>query len=401
MKRAATTLALAVAAALGLGACTASPEPAPTPTATVAPTGDGVLRIGTAFSLKKSSKASGAAQVAGVELAVRDINRAGGINGVPIEVFHRDGADAESFPALVEKGVDVVIGASSDDIADELAPLATEAGIPLISAAATFADPSAFTFSTAPSNAGVIAATVAGLVEAEVTSATYVRFDNDESTQFEYDLRPALADAGISFDPVHPFGVSDARTDAELVIYEVTALRPGAVIFAGPASEESGTIIAALSEAGYGGEKLWLTGDAVRQWKKPVAAASLDGAHGTTRASRMDGAFTALLEQTDPSLTSTEFAAEAYDATVLAALAATLASDDGGPSIAHQLRAASAGGIQCSSFAECLDVLATEPDIDYVGRSGPVDLDADGNGGAATSASFVFSSGNKPTLVEK
>ena len=400
MKRASTTLALTVVAALGLSACTGTePQPTPTPTVTVAPSGDGVLRIGTAFNLKKSSKASGAAQVAGVELAVRDINLAGGVNGAPVEVFHRDGADAASFPALVEKGVDVVIGASSAARADEFAPLATEAGIPVISAAAAFSEPTPFTFSTAPSRAGIIMGIVDGLVAADIANVAIVRFDGDAYASLEYDLNAALRDADITSGAVHPFGADGA--DAELVVLEVTKLKPGAVIFAGPANSESSAIIAALNEAGHGGAQLWFAGEAVRQWKKPVAAGSLEGAHGVTRGSSTDVAFASLLKQTDPSLSSTEFAAEAYDATVLAALAATLAGDDGGPSIAHNLRAASAGGIQCSSFAECLDVLATESDIDYVGRSGPTDFDDDGNGGALSYVSYVFSEANKPTLVAK
>lgn len=400
MKRASTTLALTVVAALGLAACTGTePQPAPTPTVTVAPSGDGVLRLGTAFSLKKSSKTTGAAQVAGVELAVRDINLAGGVNGAPVEVFHRDGADATSFPSLVEKNVDVVIGPSYSVIADELESLATEAGIPLISAAATFTYPTPFTFSTAPSRAAIVTGIVDGLVAAGVTSVTIVRFDSDAYVNLEYDLGMALRDADITYEPVHPFGPTSA--DAELVTFEVETLQPEAVIFAGPPTSQSSAIIAALGKTGHGREQLWFAGDAVRQWKKPVTAGSLEGAHGITNESPVDVAFADLLEQTDPSLSSTQFAAEAYDATVLAALAATLAADDGGPSIAHNLRAASAGGIQCSSYAECLDVLATESDIDYVGRSGPVDLGDDGNGGAATYASFVFSNANKPTLVAK
>ena len=387
-------------AALALSACTGnSAAPAPTPTVTVAPSGDGVLRIGTAFGLKKASKASGAAQIAGVELAVRDINLAGGVNGAPVEVFHRDGADEASFAALVDKNVDVVIGASNTPIANEFEPLATEAGIPVISAAATFTDPTPFTFSTAPLRAGIVTGLVDGLVADGVTSVTIVRPEGDDYSYLEYDLNLALMEAGITYEPVHPFG--DPGADVELVIFEVTTLQPDAVIFAGPATSESSAIIAALTKAEYGGAQLWFAGEAVRQWKKPVTAGSLEGAHGISNEQSVDVAFASLLTQTDPTLSSTQFAAEAYDATVLAALAATLAADDGGPSIAHRLREASEGGIQCSSYAECLDVLATESDIDYVGRSGAVDLDDNGNGGAARFASYVFSAANKPTLVAK
>ena len=80
----------------------------------------------------------------------------------------------------------------------------------------------------------------------------------------------------------------------------------------------------------------------------------------------------------DPGVRSLRFAAEAYDATILAALAATLAGDDGGASIDRMLPAASSGGIPCASYGECLDVLRTQDDIDFRGVSGSLDLDENG-----------------------
>ena len=400
MKRASTTLALTVVAALGLSACTGTePQPTPTPTVTIAPSGDGLLRIGTAFSLKNSSKASGAAQVAGVELAVRDINIAGGVNGAPVEVFHRDGADAASFPALVAKGADVVIGASSVTAADELAPVANEAGVPLISAAATFTDGNDFTFTTAPSPSSIPEGITEGLVAAGAKSVTLVLYDNHDYAAFEYELRASLRDADISASSVMPF---DAKfTDTALLNDQVDELASDAIIFSAPSNSGSSLALTTLIDAGHAGPQLWLAGAAVRTWSQPVPAGSLKGVNGVTLDVATNDDLDALVRQTDPGLASTEYAAEAYDATVLAALAATLAGDDGGPSIANTLRAASAGGIPCSSFAECLDVLATESDIDYVGRSGPTDFDAEGNGGTSSYVSYVFSKDNKPTLVAK
>ncbi|MDP3208861.1 MAG: ABC transporter substrate-binding protein, partial [Rhodoglobus sp.] len=106
---------------LALLAACAAPEPisTPTPTATLAPSGDGVLRIGTLIPTSGTFAFLGAAQAAGVETAIKEINDAGGVNGSPVEVFHRDSGDAtttkveESMADLVAKAVDVVIGPSS------------------------------------------------------------------------------------------------------------------------------------------------------------------------------------------------------------------------------------------------------------------------------------------------
>lgn len=235
MRRALTVLSVALVAALGLSACAAEPitpseSPAPQPSAPAA-SGDGVLTIGTLFAIGGSSADIAAAQIAGVELAVREINEAGGVLGEPVRVFHRTSGSADetivesSFAALAEKSVDVVIGLTSSVLVDRVQPLADEAGIAL------------------------------------------------------------------------------------------------------------------FSQAGA-------TGNAV------------------------DEAFTARVKSMDPAIDVTNFAAEAYDATILAALAATVAEDDGGVGIAFAAAGITGDGIECASLGECLSVLGDRPDIRYSGVSG-------------------------------
>lgn len=83
------------------------------------------------------------------------------------------------------------------------------------------------------------------------------------------------------------------------------------------------------------------------------------------------------LRQSDPAVQITASAPETYDAVVLAALAAVLADDDGGASIAFALPAVLADGILCASYGACLAVLETEPAIRYTGQS--QDLQATGS----------------------
>src|SRR5690606_2459059 len=119
---------------LALTSCTAAPMPVPsvTPTATVAPTGDGVLRIGSLLPTTGTTAFIAPAQVAGVELAVKEINEAGGVGGAPVEVFHRDSGDAStgkaeaSLAELLEKEVDVIVGPSSSVLAERLLPTVIE-----------------------------------------------------------------------------------------------------------------------------------------------------------------------------------------------------------------------------------------------------------------------------------
>src|SRR5690242_11643539 len=121
-----------------LTGCT-EPEPMPTPTATMpAPSGDGVLRIGTIFSTTGPDAADSAAQTAAVNAAMREI-RASGV-GIPVEVINRNGGTAGDGLAeaavadLVGRDVDAILGPSTAELAAIVTPLTIPAGIPLISA---------------------------------------------------------------------------------------------------------------------------------------------------------------------------------------------------------------------------------------------------------------------------
>src|SRR5690606_32601028 len=110
---------------------------------TSVPKGDGVLTIGTLLPTTGATSFLAKAQDAGVELAVREINEAGGVNGRLVVIYHKDSGDAsttkaeESFDDLVSRSVDVVIGPSSSVLAERLLPKVLSAGVLMISTSAT------------------------------------------------------------------------------------------------------------------------------------------------------------------------------------------------------------------------------------------------------------------------
>lgn len=152
MSRTPLISALALAAAITgmLAGCTAEtapvPEPKPVQTAPTA-SGDGVLRIGT----QTEAAAGGAAIVAGVELAVREINDAGGVNGAPVEVFHR-GVSEAAASELVARGVDVILGDSDLGAVEALtvSVAASEAPDDAMAARLAQMDPGVTDFTGAP-----------------------------------------------------------------------------------------------------------------------------------------------------------------------------------------------------------------------------------------------------------
>jgi branched-chain amino acid transport system substrate-binding protein len=388
-----------------LAGCTEAPMPVPTPTPekTVAPSGDGVLRIGTLFPTTGATAFLGAAQVAGVNAAIREINAAGGFDGAPVEVVNRDSGDATtekaegSFAALVEKGVDVIIGPSSSVLAERLLPLAIDAGIPLISPAATYpgvgADADGFFARTIPAYPLQGAALGELLTVQKATEIALVVGTDDVSSSITTPLTDSLAENGGELTVTAT--VADAAGVASAVS-KVTKAKPDAVVLATPDNGDvTKALITALVKAGYGGERFWLTSQNLADYSQALPAGTLKDANGILEGGRPDAAFIAKLKVEDPGLRDVRYAAEAYDATVIATLAAMLAGDDGGASIAWKLAAVTSEGIRCSSFGECADVLSTEPDVAYAGVVGPLRLDAAGDPTRARYDVFVYNAENK------
>jgi branched-chain amino acid transport system substrate-binding protein len=349
-----------------------------------------VLKIGTLFPSSGGVAFIGPAQVAGVNAAVREINAAGGVNGAPVVVVNRDSGDAstqkveESFADLVAQGVDVVIGPSSSVLSQRLLTLAADADIPLISPAATYPQLTALdeggiffrTIAPSPHQAIVLADLFA---DREVSTVAVVYRDDETGTTLDAALAAALEEPDITLESVEVKGDADAAAIAA-AISTVTDAEPDAVVLATPDNgDQTKALISALSAAGLGGGKLWLTTGNLADYSQALPGGLLNGVNGLLDGAEADAAFQAKIKQEDPGVGDFHYAAEAYDATLLAALAAVLAGDDGGASITRMLRAASIDGIKCTSFGECVDVLTTQPDIDYDGVSGSVNLDADGD----------------------
>ncbi|HWH97040.1 MAG TPA: ABC transporter substrate-binding protein [Pseudolysinimonas sp.] len=398
--------AVAVVALAALAGCGGVPAPTPTPTPSMTPTGDGELKIGTLFPSSGGVAFIGPAQVAGVNAAVREINAAGGVNGAPVVVVNRDSGDAstqkaeESFADLVTQGVDVVIGPSSSVLSQRLLPLATDADIPLISPAATYPqltalDTDGIFFRTIPSHPHQAIVLADLFADRDIASVAIVYRDDDLGSSLSAALVASLKTAGIDIEAVKVAGDANAEALAAAVA-TVKEADPAAVVLATPDNgDQTKALITQLSAAGFGGAKLWLTSQNLADYSQALPAGLLNGVNGLLEGAEADAAFQAKIKQEDPGVADFRYAAEAYDATVLAALAAELAGDDGSASIAGLLGAASVGGIKCTSFGECLDVLSTQPDIDYDGISGSVNLDAQGDPERGTYVIVAYNGENK------
>jgi len=376
---------------LALVSCSvASPmpvPPAPSPTSTVAPFGDGVLRIGTLFPISGTQSYLGGGQAAGVAVAVKEINDAGGVLGKPVEVLARDSGDVStatietSIADLVTARADVLVGPSSSVLAERVIPKLVAAKLPMISPAATSVRLSSAasggyffrTIGSAALEGNALAKTIGGTARIAI-----IYFDDDMGRAVLGTMRVGLAASGAL---VGVQKIDSTTKDLAPVIAAVKAVKPDDVVFVSPfsAMEQNTGMITQLTSAGFGGAKLWLTGQNTADYSQGLPVGTLTNVNGLLEGASPTAAFAARVAAVAPAVTDLLYAEEAYDATILAALAATVAKDAHGAAIAGHLREVSAGGIECTTYRECLDVLATSSDIDYDGISGATTFDANGD----------------------
>ena len=377
---------------LALVSCSATSPmpvpPAPSVSSTVAPSGDGVLRIGTLFPSTGAQSYLGGGQAAGVAVAVKEINDDGGVLGKPVEVLARDSGDITtatietSIADLVTAKADVLVGPSSSVLAERVIPKLVAAKLPMISPAAASVRLSSVasggyffrTIGSAALEGNALAKTIGG----GKARIAIVYFDDDMGRAVLGTMRAALAESGRLVDVQK---ITAATKDPAPIAAAVKAAVADDVVFVSPfsAMEQNTGMITQLTAAGFGGSKLWLTGQNTADYSQALPVGTLTNVNGLLEGAQPTAAFAARVAAVAPAVTDLLYAEEAYDATILAALGATVAKNANGAAIAGQLREVSAGGIECTTYRECLDVLKTSSDIDYDGISGATTFDANGD----------------------
>ena len=105
--------------------------------------GDGVLKIGTILPQTGSLAFLGPPEFAGFDLALADINAAGGVLGQPVEGIKGDSGDTSTDTAsktvdrLLAEDVDAIVGAASSGVTLTVIDKVTSAGVVLFSPANT------------------------------------------------------------------------------------------------------------------------------------------------------------------------------------------------------------------------------------------------------------------------
>ena len=145
MKKKLLALLLALCMVFALAACgTSSGDDAADDTGIDASSGD-TITIGMIAPMTGTNAAYGNAMLEGRQMTIDEINEAGGILGMQVELDYRDDqGDAtqaqNAFNALIAEGVTLIIGSATSGATSALTNLANEEGVVLITPSATADD---------------------------------------------------------------------------------------------------------------------------------------------------------------------------------------------------------------------------------------------------------------------
>ena len=381
---------------------------APTTTAAPAPASDPLI-LASLMPLSGDLASLGPGIALGAALAVEQINAAGGINGQPVQLIEGDsGCDGAvaltSLNDVIAQGAQGVMGAACSSTSLAILDTAIAAEVVMISPSNTSPqftkiDKKGFYARTAPSDLlqGDVLASL--LVEDGVQTVSIISRADSYGRGLAEATAAAFEAAGGTVKTI----VYHA-TDASEFTSEVTAVgKGGADAIVGILFPETGCgVLQPAFEQGLL-DTPWYMTDGV----KDAGLASLcglgtalDGFKGTapgSAAGEAKDAFEAAYAEVSADGSPTFiFAPQAYDAVMLMAISAA-ANGVTGPEIASGLVAASSGGEKCIGVA-CIALAADGVDVDYVGASGEIELNAVGDPTAATYDIWTTEGDTNPVL---
>lgn len=369
--------------------------------------GDGTLRVGLILDSTGDSAFLNSAQLAAAELAIQEINAAGGHKGRPVELLPTapEQDTAGQAQALVAANADVVIGPTDSSHAAAAIDVLSRARTPLISPANTAAALSSaasggYYFRTAAADIAQAPVLVKVAKDAGATRISVLHQDGSYGEDVAAAVEDAAGRAGVEIAAAEGFQPGEAGGPAAAV----SAASPDAVIVI--ARDGAHGALAELANKGIDGAKIILSDAAFARYGSRLAAGYLDGARAVVPGQLPDADFQARLLAVGPALKDVSFAAEAFDAVTLAALAAAKAQDDAGRSIAANLIAVSGGtadgepaGAPCTAYKDCLAGLKAGSSVNYDGESGPVAFDVNGDITTAAFSVFTYGEDNVPLLT--
>ncbi|TVR24152.1 MAG: amino acid ABC transporter substrate-binding protein [Ilumatobacter sp.] len=360
-------------------------------------TSDGVLTVGTILPVTGDLAFLGPPEVAGAQIAVEDINAAGGVLGEDVVLHQGDSGDTTTDLAntevdrLLALGADVIIGAASSAVSFTVIDKITGSCVIQFSPANTSPDFTTYDdnglyFRTAPSDIlqGRVLSNL--VLEDGNTTASVVFRQEPYGEGLAESFRNNFEGSGGTIDEFIAYAVNVDSFDAE--VDSLVEADSDAIIVIG--FDESAAILTTMHERGIG--------------PLDKAVYGVDGNIGGIGAELADPSIIAGMKGTEPSVDLGDirdfldrldevgdmggvyaYGAETYDAVIITALATVAAGTDDPVAIAAEINDVTRGpGTECFSFAECRDLLEAGEDIDYIGVGGPYEFVDAGEPSAAS-----------------
>jgi branched-chain amino acid transport system substrate-binding protein len=356
--------------------------------------GDGTLTVGTLLPQTGDLAYLGPPEFAGVDLAVNEINDAGGVLGKPIKQVKADSGDltpdigGASVDKLLNGGSDVIVGAASSSVSLSVIDKITGAGKVQFSPANTAAafdtyDDQGLYFRTSPSDRlqGQVIGNMA--VEDGFKNVAVMARQDAYGEGLAQQVVDTLKDKGANVSAHVLYNADAENFTAE--VNKVAASKPDAIVLV--AFEETTKIIPQFVSKGIGPKdvQLYFVDGNMADYSKTLKQVDLTGVKGTFPApAEPDPGFNDKLKSVNPKLTDFTYGPQSYDAVMLIALAAEAAKDDDGKAIAAKITEVSKDGTKCKGWDECVKLLKDGEDIDYDGVSGPCDMNDTGSPNKAT-----------------
>ncbi|MFC6285654.1 ABC transporter substrate-binding protein [Nocardioides sp. GCM10027113] len=430
-------MASTAALSLTLAACGSDEEAAPAAddTAAESPTSDAgtdetftndvcaggatskdTFKVGGILPLTGNLAFLGPPEIAGVGLAVSDINAAGGVDGKDACHQIEDSGDSTdmsvstaSAGTMVSSKPSVVIGAASSSVSLNFVDTLTDAKITQVSPANTAVDLSGYSpfyFRTAPPD--TIQGNALGTL---ITSDGFQRiaflvFNDTYGTGLRNFTQQTIEQAGgeIVFGGK---GDGDEFPAGQTTFSaEVTAAinsNPDAIVIL--AFDETKAIVPELAAQGWDMQKTYFSDGNTADYSKDFEPGTIEGAQGTIPGADPEQSFKDRLngwfdQAEGGTLDSFAYGAESYDAVILAALAAVRGGSTDSQTVRDNYAAVSGAtdGEECTSYADCVALLEEGSEIRYAGPSGIGPINDENDPSSAFVGIYTFNNDNAPEI---
>ena len=355
------------------------------------------LKIGGIFPLTGELADYGPAAKSGAELAIDEINKAGGVLGSPVSLSIGDdqtspqaGVDPAQKLVSVEK-VNALIGPMGSGVFIPVATtVAVPAGVPIITGSATSPKISSleskgFTFRTVPSDAFQGVALAAVGKEKSYKSVGIIYVNNDYGKGLAESFEKSFTKNGGKVTASVPFEPKQASFRGE--VQKAAGGHPEALVLIAYTGDGVPILKQAL-ESGSFNKFLLSDGMKAPEIIDAIGGQFLDGAAGTAAAPLPGYAaaesFKANYKAKFGEISPKPYIDSFYDATIVLALAAEKAKSTEGAKIRDAIKDVTAEDgekVGPGEFAKAKTAIAAGKKIDYIGASGPVKFDSHGDVG--------------------